>query len=85
MHVQGSLRNFSCLKVFPKIPGSIFFKILYKFILEDKNATKIKNFLVTEEKVYLNYQTLTKILTWLRRTFAHYLKDYYRFNKLGRS
>ena len=53
--------------------------------MENKIATKIKNFLVTEEKVYLNYQTFTKILTWLRRTFAHYLKDYYCFNKLGRS
>lgn len=53
--------------------------------MEDKNATKIKNFLETEEKVYLNYQTFTKILAWIRRTFAHYIKDYYLFNKLGRS
>lgn len=53
--------------------------------MEDKNATKLKNFLLTEEKVYLNYQSITKILTWLRRTFAPYLKDYYRFNKLGRA
>ena len=53
--------------------------------MEDKNETKIKNYLETEKNVYLNYQTLTKILTCLSLTFSHYLKDYYRFNKLGRS
>ena len=79
-----NLRKFSCLSVFPKIPGSLFFKILYKFIIEEKNASKIKSFLETEEKIKLNYVSLSKILIFIRRCCAHYIKDYYRFNKLGR-
>ena len=78
------MRKFSCLSVFPKIPGSLFFKILYKFIIEEKNASKIKSFLETEEKIKLNYVSLSKILIFIRRCCAYYIKDYYRFNKLGR-
>lgn len=57
---------------------------MYKFIIEGKNAKKIKSFLEIEEKIKLNYMSLTKILIFIRRCCAHYIKDYYRFNKLGR-
>ena len=79
-----NLRKFSCLSCFPKIPGSIFFKIMYKFIIEEKNAQKLKSFLEIEEKIKLNYVSLSKILIFIRRCCAHYIKDYYRFNKLGK-
>ena len=47
---RGSLRSFLCLKAFPKIHGSIFVKISYKFILEDKNAFKVKIFYQQKKK-----------------------------------
>ena len=81
---RGTIRKYSCLKIFLKISGTIFFKILFKFIIEEKNGTKIKSYLETSENIYLNYPTITKILIWIPRSMAHYLKDYYRFNKLGR-
>jgi len=58
--------------------------IRYYFITKEKNATKNKSYLDTLEKIKLNYPTITKILLWIRRILAHYLKDNYRFNKLGR-
>ena len=82
---QCNLRKFSCLSAFPKKPGSLFFKIMYKFIFEEKNASKIKSFLETEEKIKINYLSLSKIFIFIRRCCAHYIKDYYWFNKLGRS
>ena len=57
---------------------------MYKFIIEEKNVSKIKSFLETEEKFKLNYVSLSKILIFIRRCCAKYIKDYYRFNKLGR-
>ena len=72
------------MKTFPKIAGTIFFKILFKFIIEEKNGTKIKSYLETSENIYLNYPTISKILIWIRRSMAYYLKDYYRLKKLGR-
>ena len=46
-----NLRKFSCLSVFPKIPGSLFFKILYKFIIEEKNASELNHFLKQKKKL----------------------------------
>lgn len=34
--------------------------------------------------ININIKTINKLLTQLRLCFAHYLKDYYKFNKLGR-
>ena len=79
------MRKFSCLSAFPKRPGSLFFKIMYKFINEEKNASKIKSFLETEEKIKIKYVSISKILIFIRRCCAHYIKNYYQVNKLGRS
>ena len=72
------------MKAFIKIPGTIFSKILFKFIIEEKNGSKFKSYLETSEKIKLNYPTITKILLWIWRSLTHYLKEHYRFNKLGR-
>ena len=71
---RDAIRKYSCLKAFPKIPGTIFFKILLKFIIEEKNETKIKSYIETSEKITLNYPTITKIILWIRRLLPHYKK-----------
>ena len=79
-----SLRNFSFLKLFKKIRCTYLMKILKYFIIDQKNATLIEKTLSEEDKIKLNVHTIDKILNTFRNIIAHYLKDFYRFHRLGK-
>ena len=38
-----------------------------------------------ENNINLNIHTIDRILNIFRKIIVHYLKDYYKFNKLGKS
>ena len=79
-----NLRKFSFLQLFPRLPASVVFKILYSFISLEQNAQSIKKFIKNQYNINLCYKTITNILTKFRIMFDHYLKDIYRLNKLGK-
>ena len=55
-----NLRKFSFLYIFPNIPGTVIFKIIQKFILKQKNGVEIKNYLKTNENIYISRNTISK-------------------------
>ena len=59
-------------------------KILKYFIIDEKNATLIEKILSEEDKIKLNVHTIDKILNTFRNIITHYLKDFYRFHRLGK-
>ena len=84
MKIQRLYKKILIFTCIPKNTWFYFFKILFKSIIEEKNGIKIKSYLETSEKIKLNYLTITKILLWISRCLAYYLKGHSRFNKLGR-
>ena len=75
--------KYSFLEKIPKIPCSIIMKIIEKFILENCNVNNIKKY-INSYYNSINIGTINKILKWLSIAFAHYIKDIYRINKLGK-
>ena len=80
-----NLRKFSFLKCFQLLPASELMKILFKFIIDERNGDQILKYLISSENIKISKPTILKILTWFRRAFAHYLKDIYRLYKLGKT
>lgn len=70
---------------FPRIPASILMLIISKFIIEQQYGTQIKAQLKNDLGVTLNIATIDKILKWIWVAFAHYIKDIYLLNKLGKN
>lgn len=68
----------------PKIPCSIIMKIIEKYLLEICNAFTINKY-INAYFNSINIATINKILKWLRTAFAHYIKDIYWLNKLGKA
>ena len=79
-----SLRNYSFLLLFKQIRCSYIMKISKYFILDQKNGTNIRKALSEENNINLNIHAIDRILNIFRKIIAHYLKDYYKFNKLGK-
>ena len=78
-----SLHKFFLSK-FPKYPASIIMTIISKLILEEQNALEIHKYLTYNLKSKVSYVSITKVLIWIRRALAHYIKDIYRLYKLGK-
>ena len=78
------ITKYSFLDKMPKIPCSIIMKIIEKFLLENCNAIIIKKY-INAYYYSINIGTINKILKWLGIAFAHYIKDIYRLNKLGKA
>ena len=57
------------------------FKILY---IGSKKWSNIRKALSEENNINLNIHTIDRILNIFRKIITHYLKDYYKFNKLGK-
>ena len=53
-----NIQKFSFLQFFPKIPSSDLFKILFKFIIDCKNATEIRKFLKENENITISHITI---------------------------
>ena len=53
-----NLRKFSFLYMFPNIPGTVIFKVIQKFILEQKNGVEIKNYLKNNEDIHISRNTI---------------------------
>ena len=66
------------------LPCSIIMKIIEKFLFENCNSISIKKY-INAYYNSINIGTINKILKWLRTAFAHYIKDIYRQNKLGKA
>ena len=66
------------------IPCPIIMKIIKKFLFENCNSISIKKY-INAYYNSINIGTINKILKWLRTAFAHYIKDIYRQNKLGKA
>ena len=74
-----SLREYSFLSLYPKIPGSLMIKIFELFIIPRNNAKQI--FEIISQKI--SYQTIIKVLSNIRISIANYLKDKYRNIQIG--
>ena len=75
---------YSFLSKFRKYPTSKIMIIISKFILEEQNALEIHKYLTYNLKSKVSYISITKVLIWIRRELAHYIKDIYRLYKLGK-
>ena len=82
---RANLKNYSVLKIFPKIPCSDLMKIINYSIFDKKNGTEIKKALIRDYNAKLNISTINRVLNKFRQCIAHYLKDFYKFHKLGKS
>lgn len=74
--------------IFSKISfnsASIIMKILNKFLIDEKNGEQILKYLNKTENFSISEPTMLKILQSFRRVIAHYIRDIYRFHKLGKS
>ena len=60
-------------------------RIINYSIFDKKNGSEIKKALERYNNIKLNYATINKVLNKFRVCLAHYLKDYYKFNKLGKN
>lgn len=58
-----NLRKFSFLQLFPRLPASVVFKILYSFISLKHNVQLITKFIKNQYKINLCYKTITNVLT----------------------
>ena len=60
-------------------------RIINYSIFDKTNGSEIKKTLERNNNVKLNYSTINKVLNIFRVCLAHYLKNYYKFNKLGKN
>ena len=54
------------------------------FIIDERNSENILKYLNTTDNFKISKPKSLSILKWFRRALAHYLKDKYRFHKLGK-
>ena len=80
-----TLRKFSVLVLIKKIRCSHVMKILKYFLIDQKNGTQIKNALLEEDKIDINIHTVDNIINIIRKIIAHYIKDTYKFHRLGKT
>ena len=81
---RGNLRKYSLMSQFPRQQASVIMKIIKLFIIDEKKGTKIQKTLKQEYDINISLVTIERILTWTKRAFAHYIKDNYKCNKLGK-
>ena len=67
-----NLKNYSFLKIFPKIKCSIIMKKINYSFFDKKNGSEIKTSLERYTNVKLNYATINKVLNKFRICLAHY-------------
>ena len=55
------------------------------FYFRKKNGSEIKKSLKANENKNINIMNIDKNLNLFRKCFAHYIKDCYKFKKLGKT
>ena len=73
---MGNLCKYSFMSQFPRYQASIIMKIIKLFIIDEKNSAKIQKTLKKELDINISLVTIERILAWIRRAFALYIKKY---------
>lgn len=78
-----NLRYYSVFRLAKKVPASIVYKIIEKFILEGSNAHELFKYINNTYKIKLAESTLQKILKNIRYILAEYMKKNYDSSLIG--
>lgn len=78
------LRKNNIFELFPRTPASLIHNVIKLWLIGEKNATNIYKNLVGNSGIRItDNQTIRNILTKLRLTISHYLRDKYALEYLA--